>query len=196
MQGEKNKQGKKEDFYLRCFKFSNSTYLTSELFECLNTLLKHFSTKLVNSHKTEADIADQYSFYYILGVFVQNVKAFSFTGINLLDILDKAGYQNFLDVYNNCIKSVIEEGYTKDFEKGSSEGELINIWLGIYGACQDIVTNSMDLIYSDTSEILLMLSDTLKKKMTPKEEENCSFSLRFLSKEQNLTKLLALENVD
>lgn len=124
------------------------------------------------------------------------MKALSFTGITLTDILDKEGYQHFLDVYNNCIASMIEKGYTKDFETGNAEGELISIWQGIYKSCQDILADSMDLIYADTSEILLMLSKTLKKEMTAKEEENCSFSLRFLSKEQNLIKLLSLENIE
>lgn len=52
------------------------------------------------------------------------------------------------------------------------------------------------MIYEDTSEILKTLQETLAREMTAKEAENCSFSLRFLSKAQNCKKMLSLDNID
>ena len=72
----------------------------------------------------------------------------------MTDILDKEGYQNFLRFYNTCIASMIEKGYTKDFEEVDSKGELKGVWAGIYKGCQDILADSMDLIYADTSLLL------------------------------------------
>ena len=60
-------------------------------------------------------MADQYSFLFTLSLIITNVKALSFTGIALTDILNKDSFKRFLAVYNDCIVSMIEKGYTKDF---------------------------------------------------------------------------------
>jgi len=54
----------------------------------------------------------------------------------------------------------------------------------------------MDLIYDDTSDILKTLQETLTKEMTAKEAENCSFSLRFLSKPESCKKMLSFDNIE
>lgn len=185
----------KEGFYMKCFKYPFSTYLTAELFECLQTLISHYREALVNQKKTEATLADQYSFMYLLNILSLNVQGLTYTGITLMDLLDKEGYQRFLKFYNDNIVSMIDTGYTADFEQ-SVKSELKGVWESIYETCQHIITQAMDLIYDDTSEILTELQETLDKKMSAKEAENCSFSLRFLSKPDSCKKLLAFENIE
>jgi hypothetical protein len=133
---------------------------------------------------------EQYSFKYLLNILSQNIQALTYTQITLLDLLDKDGYKRFINCYNEFIAKMIERGYTKDFEE-SVANELNGIWSAIYGICQHIIAEAMDLIYDDTSEILKTLCGTLTREMTPKEAENCSFSLRFLSKPECCKKMLS-----
>lgn len=67
---ENRNKSSKENFFIKCFKYPNATYLTCELFECLETLIEHYSKNLVEKTKTEANIADQYSFMYALNILV------------------------------------------------------------------------------------------------------------------------------
>jgi len=185
----------KEGFYMKCFKYPFSTYLTAELFEGLQTLISHYSEALVKQRKTEATITDQYSFLYLINILSLNIQGLTYTGITLLDLLDIEGYQRFLKFYNDNIVSMIDIGYTADFEEGV-ESELKGIWEGIYETCQHIITQAMNLIYDDTKEILKTLAAKLDSQMTAKEAENMSFSLRFLSKPESCKKMLAFENID
>jgi hypothetical protein len=58
---------------------------------------------------------------------------------------------------------------------------MITCWKEIYAECQKIMSNSMDLIYSDTSEILKQLNEKLGNLQNEKEEEIASFSLKYIS---------------
>lgn len=53
------------------------------------------------------------------------------------------------------------------------------------------MTNSMQLIYSDVTQIVTNLADVLNTpQLTEKQAENCSFSLQYLTTVQNVQKLL------
>ena len=66
---------------------------------------------------------------------------------------------------------VIESGYM------NADASCAPLWVAIYEQCQSIIVNSMELIYSDTSEIIETLASVFKKeKTTEKQLENCAFS--------------------
>jgi hypothetical protein len=117
-----------------------------------------------------------------------NFKALSFCGVKLPEILEESSYQQFVKEYQSSIIYIIENGYSKDNSDMETCGGL---WEDLYTSCQDIMTFSIELIYSDTKSVVknlaLQLSD---QNMSDKKAENCSFSLQFLSANSNTSKLL------
>jgi (p)ppGpp synthase/HD superfamily hydrolase len=71
---------------------------------------------------------------------------------------------------------------------------MITCWKDIYAQCQTIMSNSLDLIYSDTSEIITSLNEKLGNLQNEKEEEIASFSLKYISLPQNTKKLLETQD--
>lgn len=192
---EQESKRTKEGFYVKCFKYPYATYLTAELFESLQVLIKWLSTDLVHNKKTEANIMHQYCFDFLLSVLKRNIQALNYTGITLIEILEKEGYQSFLKFYNDFIASMIENGYTRDFDE-SIEAESQGIWESIYQTCQHTMAEAMDLLYNDTSDILNSLKTTLNKDLSAKEAEQLSFSLRFLSKPEGIKTMLGPDNLE
>lgn len=68
--------------------------------------------------------------------------------------MDEEAYQKFLASYKNCIVKIIETGYTADFEDGSHKDEMTALWQEIYQICLNILSSSINLIYSDNKEII------------------------------------------
>jgi hypothetical protein len=58
----------------------------------------------------------------------------------------------------------------------------------------NILSSSINLIYSDTKEIIINLEQSLKEVKNEKQAENCSISLNFLSIPENSKKLLQADS--
>lgn len=70
-----------------------------------------------------------------------------------------------MQVFQSTVRSVIENGYTQDFQ-GDSEAdisEMKELWKEIYAICLQILSNSMNLIYSGNSQIMDSLEASLTK---------------------------------
>ena len=118
---------------------------------------------LIDSKKTSANLAEQYSLYLILNILIANFQALSFCSISLPDLMDDQTYQKFLHSYKSCIVRVIENGYTQDFEEGENQEEMKTIWSEMYQICLSILSTSINLIYSDNKEIIKNLDSSLRE---------------------------------
>ena len=126
----------------------------------------------------------------MLKILTANFKALSFCSISLPDIMDEATYQSFLKAYRQCIVKIIEQGYTHDFEEGDQSEEIKKLWGQIYHLCLEILSSSINLIYSDSKDILIALEDSLHNIKDEKQAENSSISLNYLAQAENAKKLL------
>ena len=68
--------------------------------------------------------------------------------------MDEEAYHQFLGSYKTVIVKIIEEGYTQDFEEGEHESEMKSLWSEIYQMCLNILSSSINLIYSGNKEII------------------------------------------
>lgn len=109
------------------FKFPCATYLTHSVFQQIQENLDRTSS-LIDSKKTQSNIADQYCFFLTLKILSANFKALSFCSISLPDIMDQTAYQRFLNSYRQCIVKIIEHGFTEDFEAGENQEEFKMLW--------------------------------------------------------------------
>jgi hypothetical protein len=82
--------------------------------------------------------------------------------------MDEDAYHQFLATYKSCIVKIIEEGYTADFEEGPLEAEMKGLWQEIYKMCLNILSTSINLIYSDNKEIIANLEQSLKNDQNEK----------------------------
>jgi hypothetical protein len=126
----------------------------------------------------------------MLKILTANFKALSFCSISLPDIMDDETYQKFLHAYRQCIVKIIEGGYTHDFEEGDHFKEIKSLWVEIYQMCLNILSTSINLIYSDIKEIVLNLESNLKSIENEKQAENSSIALNYLAAPENAKKLL------
>jgi hypothetical protein len=85
------------------------------MFLCLRDLISQLCANLPNKKKEVANIADQLSLQYVMSILGTNLSALGFCKINLTDILEEHEYKIFLEMYNKCIISLIEKGYSEDF---------------------------------------------------------------------------------
>ncbi len=107
--------------------------------------------------------------------------------------MDEVTYQKFLAAYRQCIVKIIEQGYVSDFEEGENTDECKNLWVEISSMCLDILSSSINLIYSDIKDVLVNLEESLRdsnKMKNAKEAENSSISLNYLAQPENAKKLL------
>jgi hypothetical protein len=122
-----------------------------------------------------------------------NFKALSFCSIALQDIMDEVTYQKFLAAYRQCIVKIIEQGYVSDFEEGENADECKNLWVEISSMCFDILSSSINLIYSDIKDIIINLEESLRdsdKMKNAKQAQSSSISLNYLAQPENAKKLL------
>ena len=81
------------------------------------------------------------------------------------------------------MKTIIETGYTQDFHATSEESanEMRQLWKDIYDLCFQILSDSMNLIYSGNSEIMENLEASLSKSQQDKKHaDNSTLLLTFL----------------
>jgi hypothetical protein len=160
------------------FKYPNATYLTHTVFKQILENLKGLSS-LIDSKKTVQNLPDQYCLYLMLQILTANFKALSFCSISLPDIMDDTTYQSFLTAYRQCIVKIIENGYSQDFEEGEHRSEIEKLWQEIYQMCLNILSSSINLIYSNITDIAKSLKlDSIENE---KQAENCSISLNYLA---------------
>ena len=136
--------------YLKFFHWPGATYLTASLFENIQQLLSHLKP-LIDGKKTAANIPEQTCLLNTIKILSSNFKALSFCGIKLPEILVDESYQNFVKEYQSSIIYIIENGYSKD---GSDMDVCGGLWEDLYASCQDIMTFSIQLIYSDTKSVV------------------------------------------
>lgn len=171
------------------FKFPNATYLTHTVFQQIQENLDR-TAHLIDSKKSAANLADQYSLYLMLKILTANFKALSFCSISLPDIMDEETYQKFLAAYRSCIVRIIEGGFTQDFEEGEYYAEIKGLWNEIYQMSLNILSTSINLIYSNISDIVQSLETNLSNIVNEKQAENSSISLNYLTSSENAKKLL------
>jgi hypothetical protein len=70
-----------------------------------------------------------------------------------------------LQVFQSTVKTIIENGYSQDFQATSEElsNEMKQLWKDIYDLCFQILSDCMNLIYSGNSEIMENLEASLSK---------------------------------
>ncbi len=186
---QKKSASELESNMMSFFKFPNATYLTHVVFQQIQENLDRTSS-LIDTKKTSKNLADQYCFFLTLKILAANFKALSFCSIALQDIMDEATYQNFLSAYRQCIVKIIEQGYVHDFEEGEHNDEFKKLWIEISSMCLDILSSSINLIYSDIKDVLVNLEENLKNMKDEKQAENSSISLSYLAQSENAKKLL------
>jgi hypothetical protein len=76
--------------------------------------------------------------------------------------MDEPTYQKFLAAYRQCIVKIIEQGYAYDFEEGENTDECKNLWVQISSICLDIMSSSINLIYSDIRDVIINLEESLR----------------------------------
>lgn len=82
--------------------------------------------------------------------------------------MDEEGYQMLLGAYRECIVRIIENGYLHEFEEGDISRELQGLWEEIYKMCLNILSSSINLIYSNTQDIVKNLESTLNNTLNVK----------------------------
>jgi hypothetical protein len=88
-----------------------------------------------------------------------------------------------LKVFQSTVKTIIENGYSQDFQATSEElsNEMKQLWKDIYDLCFQILSDSMNLIYSGNSEIMENLEASLSKsQLDKKHADNSTLLLTFL----------------
>ena len=115
----------------------------------------------------------------MLKILTANFKALSFCSISLPDIMDEETYQNFLRAYRQCIVKIIENDYAHDFEDGLNRQELEKLWHEIYQMCLNILSSSINLIYSNITDIAKSIK--FEDITNEKQAENSSISLNYLA---------------
>jgi hypothetical protein len=103
-------------------------------------------------------LADQISFCNAIHILSSNLKALSYCGIKLSEILDEANFKSFVSAYQSTIIYIIENGYSKE---GSDMQVLGSLWDDLYVSCQGIMAFSIQLIYSDTQAVVSNLAQAL-----------------------------------
>ena len=70
-----------------------------------------------------------------------------------------------MQVFQSTVRGLIENGYSQDFQGDSEEdiSEMKELWKEIYAICLQILSNSMNLIFSGNSEIMDSLEASLTK---------------------------------
>jgi hypothetical protein len=134
---------------------------------------------LIDSKKTSSNLTDQYCLYLMLKILTANFKALSFCSISLPDIMDEETYQDFLRAYRDCIVKIIENGYSQDFEEGDDKQEIEKLWKEIYQMCLNILSSSINLIYSNITDVAKSLK--FEVLADEKQAENSSISLNYLA---------------
>lgn len=104
--------------------------------------------------------------------------------------MDDEAYQGFLKSYKDCIVRIIEEGYSQDFEEGDSTNEMKSLWKEIYQLCLNILSTSINLIYSDNKQIISNLQANMRDVANQKQAVNSSISLNYLSMGENAKRIL------
>lgn len=186
---QKKSAAEVEEHMMTFFKYPNATYLTHTLFEQIQENLER-TRYLIDEKKTSANLPDQYSLYLMLKILTANFKALTFCSISLPDIMDEETYQKFLKAYRHCIVKIIEDGYSQDFEEGESQAEIKALWAEIYQMSLSILSTSINLIYSDITDVARNLEETLAKLENEKQAENSSISLNYLTQSENMKKLI------
>jgi hypothetical protein len=64
-------------------------------------------------------------------------------------MMEEEAYENFLNTYKKTIVRLIENGYTHDFAEDEATEEMKSLWQEIYKLCLNILSTSINLIYSD-----------------------------------------------
>jgi hypothetical protein len=116
-----------EECMMSYFKFPNATYITETLFQELQGGFER-SKSLINLKKTNANIADQYSFYFLLQIMTANFQALNFCSVSLTELMEEDTYSAFISTYKSIIVNIIENGYLEDFEAGDSQEEMKQLW--------------------------------------------------------------------
>ena len=75
--------------------------------------------------------------------------------------MDEETFKKFLQAYRACIVRIIESGYTQDFEGGDNQEEFRQLWNEIYQMCLNILSSSINLIYSNITDIVKNLERSL-----------------------------------
>lgn len=176
VKSQKRSASEVEESMMAFFKFPNATYLTHTVFQQIQENLDR-SAHLIAGRKTQENLAEQYSLYLLLKILTANFKALSFCSIALPDIMDEAAFQRFLAAYKQVIVRVIEGGVAQDFE----DEEIRALWAEIYQMCLNILSTSINLIYSNTSEIVASLQEGLADISNEKQAANSSISINYLA---------------
>jgi hypothetical protein len=124
----------------------------------------------------------------MLKILTANFKALTFCSISLPEIMDDETYQGFLRAYRQCIVKIIEQGYSKDFEEGEEREEIEKLWKEIYYMCLNILSSSINLIYSNITDVARSLK--FEVITDEKQAENSSISLNYLAQSENAKKFL------
>ena len=73
-----------------------------------------------------------------------NLKSLALTQLSLKDILAPEAYADFMTVFKQTVLRINETGY-----KPPTSAPLQSLWSEIGEACQKVVADSFDIVYSD-----------------------------------------------
>ena len=103
----------------------------------------------------------------------------------------QGAYDSFLATYKECVVKVVETGYAETFEGSEAlTSEMRALWTNIKQQCVNIMVISINLLYSNSDQIVQTLYTQMVKVSNPNAGENCSIYLNYLSVAENSKKLL------
>jgi hypothetical protein len=141
---------------------------------------------LVTQKKTEANLHEQYSFFFLLKILKSNFDALNLCQVSLADIIkQREAYTDFQDAYKSSVVRIIEKGFNSEFEDGPLVPEMQALWQEIYKLCLEILSSSINLMYADSKDIIGNLQKNLGAVTNEKMAENCSISLNYLAGPEN-----------
>ena len=133
----------------------------------------------------------------MLKLLTANFKALNHCRLDLQSVLKSPKtFQTFMQVFHSTVRSLIETGYSQDFDADKEDdlSEMKDLWKEIYAICLQILSNSMNLIYSGNSQIMDSLEASLvNAQQDYKHAENSTMLLTYLSQPENMRQILENE---
>lgn len=175
---------------MNMFKYPNATYLTSSMFKMIQSNLISFKS-LIQGAKHDGNLCEQYCFYFLLKLILSNFQALSYCSLSLSTLLKESAFESFQSVYQECIVSIVKEGYSMD---RAASDEVRELWNQIHLTCVKILQNSINMIFKDTKDVIENLQNNLGESLSDhKKAENSSIALNYLSSRENIMNLLQNE---
>ena len=120
-----------------------------------------------------------------------NFLALQNCSLSLKDLMEKEDLSAWLAIFKKLVVSMMDVGYKAEFE-GESKEEMKELWEKIYTICSEILSLSINLIYSSTTEIIESAGEAVfNHSEDDKKMQNASIAFRYLSEPDVCRKMVS-----